>query len=79
MKKEALSRMGVGWRLILVAALALVLLSITVVPAVGISSAQGANPSRSFSPDDEVLRNETFDVIVTFTAPDNDFNSHPDI
>ena len=57
-------------RLILVAMVALVLVSSALVPLTDTALAQGAaNTSRSFSPDDQVLRGETFNVSVTFTAP----------
>jgi hypothetical protein len=55
--------------------LALVLASSALVPVTDTALAQSANLSRSFSPDDQVLRDESFDVIVTFTAPADEFNS----
>lgn len=65
-----------SWRLILVAMVALVLVSSALVPLTDTALAQGAaNPVRSFSPDDQVLRDETFNVSVTFTATADGFNA----
>ena len=55
--------------------LALVLISNALVPLPDTALAQSGNPGRSFSPDDQVLGDESFDVIVTFTAPADEFNS----
>ena len=60
---------------ILVMILALVLVSSALVPLTDTALAQSGNPSRSFSPDDQLLTDESFDVIVTFTAPSDEFNS----
>jgi hypothetical protein len=60
---------------ILVVILALVLVSSALVPLTDTALAQSGNPSRSFSPDDQLLTDESFDVIVTFTAPADEFNS----
>lgn len=62
-------------KIILCVILALVLASSALVPVTDTALAQSANLSRSFSPDDQVLRDESFDVIVTFTAPADEFNS----
>jgi hypothetical protein len=62
-------------KLVLVVVLALVLASGALVPLNDTALAQSTNLSRSFSPDDQVLRDESFDVIVTFTAPADEFNS----
>ena len=64
------------WRLILAVVMALVLISSALVPLSHTALAQGgANPIRSFLPDDQVLRGETFNVSVTFNATANGFNS----
>ena len=60
---------------ILVVILALVLVSSALVPLTDTALAQSGNPNRSFSPDDQLLTDESFDVIVTFTAPADGFNS----
>jgi hypothetical protein len=62
-------------KLILGVVLALVLASGALVPVTDTALAQNSNLSRSFSPDDQLLRDESFDVIVTFTAPADEFNS----
>ena len=63
------------WRLILTAMVALVLVSIALVPLTDTALAQGnANPVRSFLPDDQVLRDETFNVSVTFNVTTDNFN-----
>jgi len=65
-----------NWRLILAAMVALVLVSSALVPLTDTALAQGtANAVRSFLPDDQVLRDETFNVSVTFTAPVDGFNA----
>ena len=63
------------WRLILMAMVALVLVSSALVPLTDTALAQGPNSVRSFLPDDQVLRDETFNVSVTFTAPADGFNA----
>jgi hypothetical protein len=55
--------------------LALVIASSALVPLTDTALAQSANLSRSFLPDNQVLRDESFDVIVTFTASADGFNS----
>ena len=63
------------WRLILMAIVALVLVSSALVPLTDTALAQGgANPIRSFLPDDQVLRDETFNVSVTFNVTTDNFN-----
>jgi len=74
MKSRSLSSRACGWRLILVAALALVLCSSAVVLQNSTALAQSANPTRDL-PNAPVERGETFDVMVTFTAPEDNFNS----
>jgi hypothetical protein len=64
-----------SWRLILAAMVALVLVSSALVPLTDTALAQGPNPMRSFLPDDQVLRDEAFNVSVTFTAPADGFNA----
>jgi hypothetical protein len=63
------------WRLILAAVVALVLISSALVPLTDTALAQGPNPVRSFLPDDQVLRDETFNVSVTFNATTDGFNA----
>ena len=63
------------WRLILVAMVALVLVSSALVPLTDTALAQTPNPIRSFSPDDQVLRDEAFNVSVTFNASADGFNA----
>lgn len=80
MKELFITRGSLGvaqssWRLILVAMVALVLVSSALVPLTDTALAQGANPIRSFLPDDQVLRDETFNVSVTFTATADGFNA----
>ena len=60
---------------ILVVIFALVLVSSALVPLTDTALAQSGNPNRSFSSDDQLLTDESFDVIVTFTAPADEFNS----
>lgn len=55
--------------------LALVLVSSALVPLTDKALAQSGYPSRSFSPADQLLIDESFDVIVTFTGPADEFNS----
>ena len=73
-RKKGLSVMASGPRLSLVATLVLALLCISAVLQSGTASAQNANPTRDLT-DAPVQRGETFDVVVTFTAPSNEFNS----
>ena len=73
-RKKGLSVIASGRRLILVATFVLVLLGMTGVIQIGTTLAQGANPARDL-PDAPVQRGETFDVTITFIAPDDDFNS----
>jgi len=54
---------------------ALVLVSSALVPLTDTALAQGPNPIRSFLPDDQVLRDEAFNVSVTFNATADGFNS----
>lgn len=74
MKKEAFSIVLSNWRLVLVAALTLLLLSSTVLLQVDTALAQTSNPTRDL-PDVTVVRNQTFDVIVTFNASADNFNA----
>ena len=73
-RNKALNMIALGRCLRLVATLVLALLCISAVLQSGIASAQNANPTRDL-PDAPVQRGETFDVIVTFTAPSDDFNA----
>ena len=73
-RKKSLSIITSGRRLSLVATLVLALLCISAVLQSGIASAQNANPARDL-PDSPVQRGETFDVTITFIAPDDGFNS----
>ena len=75
MTRGSLSIAQSRWWLILVAIVALVLVSSALVPLTDTALAQGPNPVRSFLPDDQVLRGETFNVSVTFNATANGFNS----
>jgi len=76
MVKVSLSTKQLGWRLILVAALTLALVSGAIVPQIDTASAQ-AGPSRDLPGPDPttVERGVTLDVIATFTAPSDGFNS----
>ncbi len=75
MTGRSLSIAQYSWRLILAAVVALVLVSSVLVPLTDTALAQlGANPLRSFLPDDQVLRGETFNVSVTFNVTTDDFN-----
>ena len=76
MTGRSLSIAQYSWRLILAVMVALVLISSALVPLTDTALAQGAaNPIRSFLPDDQVLRNETFNVSVTFNASADGFNA----
>jgi hypothetical protein len=76
MLKLDLSRKQLGWRLIVVAALVVALMSGAIVPQLDTASAQ-TSPSRNLPGPDPttVERGVTLDVIVTFTAPSDAFNS----
>lgn len=64
------------WRLILVVIVALLLVSSAVLTLTNTALGQvGPSPSRSFLPDDQVLRGETFNVSVTFNATADGFNA----
>ena len=75
MKRGSLSIAQSGWRLIIAAMVALVLVSSAVVPLTDTALAQGPNPIRSSLPDDQVLRDEAFNVSVTFNASADGFNA----
>jgi len=77
MLKVSLSRKQLGWRLIVVAALVVALISGAIVPQIDIASAQSAGPVRNLPAPDPttVERGVTLDVIVTFSAPNDDFNA----
>ena len=73
-RKKGFSIMASGRRLSLIATLVLVLLCISAVLQSGTASAQDANPARDL-PYAPVQRGVTLDIMVTFIAPDDDFNS----
>jgi hypothetical protein len=76
MTRVSLSIAQSRWRLVLAVMVALVLVSSALVSLTDTALAQGgANPIRSFLPDDQVLRDETFNVTVTFTASADAFNA----
>jgi len=77
MMKVSLSKKQLGWRLILVVALTLALVSGVIVPQIDTASAQSAGPVRNLPDPDPttVERGVTLDVVVTFTAPNDDFNA----
>jgi hypothetical protein len=76
MTRGSLSIAQCRWRLILVAVVGLMLVISALVPLTDTVLAQGAaNPTRSFLPDDQVLRGETFNVSVTFNATADGFNA----
>ena len=76
MFKVSLSRKQLGWRLIVVAALVVALVSGAIVPQIDIASAQ-TSPSRDLPGLDptKVERGAIFNVIVTFTATGNGFGA----
>jgi len=77
MMKVSLSRKQLGWRLIVVAALVVALVSGAIVPQIDTASAQSASPMRNLpDPDPTTVESgATFNVSVTFTATDNDFGA----
>jgi len=76
MLKLDLSRKQLGWRLIVVAALFVALVSGAIVPQIDTASAQ-SGPVRNLPDPDPttVERGVTLDVTVTFTAPSDAFNA----
>jgi len=77
MLKVNLSRKQLGWRLIVVAALTVALVSGAIVPQIDTASAEDASPVRNLpNPDPTTVeKGVTLNVTVTFTAPGDDFNS----
>lgn len=77
MRKSGLNNKRLGWRLILLAALVLALVSGAIVPQIDTASAQESNPIRNLpNPDPTTVeRGVTLDVMVTFAAPGDDFNA----
>jgi len=77
MLKGSLSRKQLWWRLIVVATLVVAMVSGAIVPQIDTASAQSAGPVRNLPAPDPttVERGVTLDVIVTFTAPGDDFNA----
>jgi hypothetical protein len=75
MTGRSLSIAQSSWRVIMAVMVALVLIGSALVPLTNTALAQGPNPIRSFLPDDQVLRDEAFNVSVTFNASADGFNS----
>jgi len=76
MFKLSLSRKQLGWRLIVVAALVVALISGAIVPQIDTVSAQTSVSRNLPNPDPTTVeRGVTLDVTVTFTAPGDAFNS----
>jgi len=77
MRKSGLNNKRLGWRLILLAALVLALVSGAIVPQIDTASAQESNPIRNLpNPDPTTVeRGVTLDVMVTFASPGDDFNA----
>jgi len=76
MVKVSLSRKQLGWRLIVIAALVVALVSGAIVPQIDTASAQAGTSRDLPGPDPTTVeRGVTLNVTVTFTAPNDDFNS----
>ena len=76
MLKSDLGNKQLGWRLIVVAALVVALVSGAIMPQIDTASAQTSVSRNLPDPDPTTVeRGVTLDVFVTFTAPNDDFNS----